>query len=186
MKNRSKLLVGQVQLLIFNIMKVSEFQLHPIQATKPINNSSLLLSVATRLSKMKTLLNFFLFLATICANIISAVHSKCIEDQQLSLLHLKQTVVFDSSVSSKLISWNSSTDCCSWVGVTCSSNGHVIGLDLSTEFISSGLDNSSSLFDLQDLQSLNLAYNYDFSGSQIPTAIGKLTNLRYLNLSHNS
>ncbi|PRQ31841.1 putative leucine-rich repeat-containing, plant-type, leucine-rich repeat domain, L [Rosa chinensis] len=135
---------------------------------------------------MKTLLNFFLFLISISVHIISQVLSLCNEDQQLSLLHLKQTVVFDSSASSKLKSWNSSSDCCSWLGVTCSTNGRVIGLDLSTESISSGIDNSSSLFDLQDLQSLNLAYNYDFSGSQIPTAIGKLTNLRYLNLSHNS
>ncbi|XP_061993724.1 receptor-like protein 7 [Rosa rugosa] len=131
---------------------------------------------------MKSLLYLFLFSITICFYIIPAIHSQCEENQQLSLLHLKKSLVFDSSVSSKLIFWNSSVDCCSWVGVTCSTKGHVVGLDISGEFISSSIDSSSSLFHLQHLQSLNLAWN-DFNGSQIPAAIGKLTNLKYLNLS---
>nr|XP_004305547.2 PREDICTED: receptor-like protein 12 [Fragaria vesca subsp. vesca] len=80
------------------------------------------------------------------------------------------------------MTWNSSTDCCSWLGVTCSSNGCVVGLDLSRESISCSIDSSSSLFQLQNLQSLNLAYN-DFNGSSIPSAIGRLADLRYLNLT---
>ncbi|XP_062005831.1 receptor-like protein 36 [Rosa rugosa] len=44
------------------------------------------------------------------------------------------------------------------------------------------IDNSSSLFQLQHLQSLNLANNY-FNLASIPSAIGKLADLRYLNLS---
>ncbi|PRQ37462.1 putative leucine-rich repeat-containing, plant-type, leucine-rich repeat domain, L [Rosa chinensis] len=131
---------------------------------------------------MKSLLYFFLFSITICFYIIPAIQSQCEENQQLSLLHLKKSLIFDSSVSSKLIFWNSSVDCCSWVGVTCSAKGRVVGLDISGEFISSSIDSSSSLFHLQHLQSLNLACN-DFNGSQIPAAIGKLTNLKYLNLS---
>ncbi|CAB4297857.1 unnamed protein product [Prunus armeniaca] len=74
---------------------------------------------------------------------------------------------------------------CSWAGVSCT-DGLVIGLDISDEFISGGIDNSSILFDLQHLQSLNLAHSYYIQGSQIPSAIGRLTNLRYLNLSFNA
>ncbi|XP_061999317.1 receptor-like protein 7 [Rosa rugosa] len=138
---------------------------------------------------MKTLLHFFLFLITLWVSIIiPAVHSQCIKDQQLSLLQFKKSLVFDASFhhSSKLISWNASTDCCSWVGVTCSRNGRVLGLDISSEGISAGIDNSSSLFHLHYLQSLNLADNRLGSNSQsIPSAIGNLLNLRYLNLSLN-
>ncbi|PRQ44340.1 putative leucine-rich repeat-containing, plant-type, leucine-rich repeat domain, L [Rosa chinensis] len=128
-------------------------------------------------------LRFFLFLfTTTVSNLIPAVHSNCIEAQQQSLLHFKQSLEFNSSESSKLITWNSSTDCCSWHGVTCSTNGHVVGLDLSSESIFCSIDNSSNLFQLQHLQSLNLADN-NFNDSSIPSAIGKLANLRYLNLS---
>ncbi|KAM5559167.1 receptor-like protein 7 [Rosa sericea] len=129
------------------------------------------------------LLHFFLFLiTTTVTNLILAVHSNCIEAQKQSLLHFKQSLEFDSSESSKLITWNSSTECCSWLGVTCSPNGSVVGLDISSESISCRIGNSSSLFQLQHLQSLNLADN-NFKSSSIPSAIGKLANLRYLNLS---
>ncbi|KAK9928447.1 hypothetical protein M0R45_025583 [Rubus argutus] len=136
---------------------------------------------------MKILLNFFLFLITLSISIISpAVQSKCIPDQQLSLLHFKKNLVFNASLSSKLIFWNSSTDCCSWGGITCSSDGRVLGLDISSESVSGGIDNSNSLFHLPKLQSLNLADNWLGNGSQsIPSAIGELMNLRYLNLSLN-
>ncbi|XP_062002934.1 receptor-like protein 7 isoform X2 [Rosa rugosa] len=127
-------------------------------------------------------LHFFLFLfTTTVTNLIPAVHSNCIEAQKQSLLHFKQSLEFNSSESSKLVTWNSSTECCSWLGVSCSTNGSVVGLNLSSESISCSIDNSSSLFQLQHLQSLNLADN-NFEGSLIPSAIGKLANLRYLNL----
>ncbi|XP_021801680.1 leucine-rich repeat receptor-like serine/threonine-protein kinase BAM2 [Prunus avium] len=135
---------------------------------------------------MKTLLLccFLLFF-----NIIPAVLNQCMKDQQLSLLHLKKSLIFDEhpfdSYPTKVLSWNSSTDCCSWLGVTCSTDGRAVGLDLSRESISGGIDNSSSLFNLQHLQSLSLADNRFGYDSSIPSAIGKLTNLRYLNLSNN-
>ncbi|KAM5559144.1 receptor-like protein 36 [Rosa sericea] len=125
-------------------------------------------------------LHFFLFLIT--TTVIPAVHNNFIEAQKQSLLHFKQSLEFDSSESSKLITWNSSTDSCFWLGVTCSTNGRVVELDLSSESISCIIDNSSSLFQLQHLQSLNLANNY-FNLAPIPSAIGKLADLRYLNLS---
>ena len=113
---------------------------------------------------------------------IVPVYSKCVEDEQSSLLQLKQSLTFESFSSPTINSWSSSTDCCSWVGVTCN-EGSVVSLDLSGQFISGGINNSSSLFELQHLESLNLAANR-FSGTQIPSGIGKLTNLSYLNLSN--
>ncbi|KAG5022765.1 hypothetical protein JHK85_019107 [Glycine max] len=93
------------------------------------------------------------------------------------LLHLKDNLVFNPATSKKLVHWNHSGNCCQWNGVTCSM-GHVIGLDLSEEFISGGLNNSS-LFKLKYLQNLNPAYN-DFNSS-IPLEFDKLKSLRLRN-----
>lgn len=136
------------------------------------------------------------------------VRSQCLQDQQSSLLRLKENLTFDPDLSSKLISWDPSTDCCSWIGVTCGSNGHVIGLDLSGESISDGIDSSSNLFgpDHLQIQSLNLAsctltrfpaflkdqvrlFELDLSnnqiGGEIPDWIWTFQYLKSLNLSHN-
>jgi hypothetical protein len=112
---------------------------------------------------------------------ISAVSAQCLGNQQSLLLQLKNSLVFDSASSTKLVHWNQSVDCCSWEGVTCN-EGRIIGLDLTNESISGGLDHSSSLFRLQYLQHLSLASN-NFS-SEIPSQFDKLTNLHYLNLSN--
>ncbi|CAL5210889.1 unnamed protein product [Lathyrus oleraceus] len=92
--------------------------------------------------------------------------------------------MFKLESSSKLKLWNQSIACCNWSGVTCDTEGNVIGLDLSGEYISGGFDNSSRLFSLQHLQKLNLANN-DFN-SLIPSGFSKLDKLTYLNLSHAS
>ncbi|KAL4555323.1 hypothetical protein LXL04_037940 [Taraxacum kok-saghyz] len=60
--------------------------------------------------------------------------------------------------------------------------GHVIGLDLSERFLCGHINSTSTLFSLVHLQSLNLAMNY-FNGSQLPFEIGRLKQLRRLNLS---
>ncbi|XP_059428713.1 receptor-like protein 6 [Corylus avellana] len=112
---------------------------------------------------------------------IYVVSGQCLGDQQALLLQLKNSLEFDRDLSTKLVHWNQRADCCSWKGVTCS-QGRVIGLDLSSESIYRGFDNSSSLFGLQYLRHLNLAYN-DIS-YQIPSQFDKLTNLNYLNLSN--
>ncbi|GJV31672.1 leucine-rich repeat-containing protein [Tanacetum coccineum] len=83
-----------------------------------------------------------------------------------------------------MMSWNTSTDCCIWNGVTCDrSTGDVIGLDLSGGTLRGTIHPNSSLFNLPHLQTLNLAFN-DFTGSQIPSEIGRFSNsLTHLNLS---
>ncbi|CAM8897540.1 unnamed protein product [Rhodiola kirilowii] len=82
--------------------------------------------------------------------------------------------------SPKLANWNSSTDCCLWPGVTCSGM-YVTGLDLSNEGIVGGFNDSSPLFHLTSLTSLNLAMIHQ--DTVIPSGIGRLVNLMTLNLS---
>jgi hypothetical protein len=128
----------------------------------------------------------WLFLLPICTLFVSfgtfVVSGQCLDDQRDLLIEMKNSLIFDNASSTKLVRWKESDDCCSWEGVTCSDVGRVVGVNLDSESISGGLHNSSSLFRLQYLQSLSLAYNY-FDISQIPTEFGKLTNLSYLNLS---
>nr|XP_043638480.1 receptor-like protein 34 [Erigeron canadensis] len=113
------------------------------------------------------------------------VSGQCQIRQQSILIQFKNNLTFNSLVSTKLVSWdpNVTTDCCNWTGVVCSTQGQVIGLDLSKETISSPIDDSSALFDLDNLKSLNLAGNY-FNFMQIPSRFGSLSTLSYLNLSN--
>ncbi|XP_058734536.1 receptor-like protein 43 [Vicia villosa] len=126
-----------------------------------------------------TLLSFLLSYFFIYHTFASA---KCLQDQQSLLLQLKNNFTFDPQFSTKLKLWNENTACCNWSGVTCNNEGHVIGLDLSQESIYGGFDDSSTLFSLQYLQKLNLAYNY--FNSSIPSGFRKLATLNYLNLSN--
>ncbi|XP_015950436.2 receptor-like protein 7 isoform X1 [Arachis duranensis] len=103
------------------------------------------------------------------------------DDERSLLLQFKNSLTFDPDYSTKLKTWNQSIECCDWSGVTCNDEAHVIALDLIEENIQGALDNSSSLFSLQHLQSLNLASN-DFNSS-IPSKFNKLQTLTYLNLS---
>ncbi|KAI3880655.1 hypothetical protein MKW92_005496 [Papaver armeniacum] len=117
------------------------------------------------------------------------VQGKCLKDQRALLLQLNSSLIYASSkgwsdyydLTSKLSSWNVNTDCCSWDGINCDEAGHVISLDLSGEFISGGINNSSGLFGLFYLERLNLADN--IFNSPIPYGLDQLLNLRYLNLS---
>ncbi|KAM7528629.1 hypothetical protein LguiB_032039 [Lonicera macranthoides] len=126
---------------------------------------------------------FTFTILTICCVSIVPTDVQCLEDQRSLLLQLKNSLKFSSSFSTKLVQWNHSKDCCLWEGITCSKAGHVIGLDLNNESITGGIDNSSSLFSLQFLQSLNLANN-SFKFAQIPSAFINLTSLTNLNLSN--
>lgn len=112
----------------------------------------------------------------------SEVSSKCTNDQQSLLLQLKHNLIFNTSASdSSMVQWSPSTDCWTWDGVTCN-DGRVVGLHLSDKAITGGLTQNSSLFNLRFLESLDLSFNY--FGVPIPSNFGKLTSLRYLNLSN--
>ncbi|KAG4216230.1 hypothetical protein ERO13_A01G228133v2 [Gossypium hirsutum] len=110
------------------------------------------------------------------------VSGQCQSDQRQLLLEFKSSFNTTFTSPGKMMRWNQTSDCCSWDGVSCDAGGHVIGLDLSNGIILGAIDNSSSLFRLQHLQRLNLAFNlfiYAF-----PTGFEKLENLSYLNLSN--
>lgn len=111
--------------------------------------------------------------------LVMAGKGYCLSDHQSLLLQLKNDL--NPQQSTKMVQWNQTADCCQWNGVTCN-EGRVTGLDLSGESLSGGIANSSALFGLQYLQSLNLAYN-NFR-SAIPSEFRNLKNLRYLNLSN--
>ncbi|CAL9002852.1 unnamed protein product [Prunus brigantina] len=150
---------------------------------------------------MRHLLQYFflLFLIPVSSTIptisfttIPAVHSLCTKDQQLSLLHLKQSLTpynhkpYPRLYSTKVMYWDSRTDCCFWDGVTCSS-GRVVGLDFSGETINTGIGYRSpipsAIGNLTSLRYLDLS-NSNFTGS-IPKTMGNLKQLVYLNLSSN-
>jgi len=128
----------------------------------------------------------WLFLAISTISIFSDVATasasdQCLRvDQRLLLLELRNSLVFNASESSKLVQWDQSAN--SWSGVTCE-DGLVVGLDLSEESISGGIDDSSNLFKLEFLRSLNLAFNAFYTVA-IPSSLANLSRLVHLNLSN--
>ncbi|KAB5520046.1 hypothetical protein DKX38_024365 [Salix brachista] len=113
---------------------------------------------------------------------IGLVSGRC-RDQR-PLLELRNSLTFDQLASTKLVKWNSTSDCCEWPGITCDEggSGRVISLDLSFEGINGGLDDSSGLFSLQFLQNLNLSSN-SFN-TTLPARFANLTDLISLKLSN--
>ncbi|KAB2087579.1 hypothetical protein ES319_A04G113500v1 [Gossypium barbadense] len=123
---------------------------------------------------------FYSYIATFFIITAVLVSGQCQSHQQDMLLGLRKSL--SSSLSAKMVKWDQSKDCCSWDGITCDQSGRVIILDLSNQLISGTIDNSSSLFNLQHLRHLNLAFNtLNFS---FPCRFDKFSNLSYLNLSN--
>ncbi|XP_057797344.1 receptor-like protein 7 [Salvia miltiorrhiza] len=129
----------------------------------------------------------FFIISTLISSFIFTTHSyntQCLHDQKTLLLQFKNDLTFDSSLSTKLVRWNESDECCKWPGVECDAAGYVVSLQLDNEsIISGGIKDSSSLFRLVHLQKLNLAHNF-FNYTPIPKGIHNLTYLTHLNLSH--
>ncbi|KAF5459220.1 hypothetical protein F2P56_023192, partial [Juglans regia] len=133
-----------------------------------------------------------LFLLLLTAS-LSSPQPFCHQDESLALMQFKDSFIINNdtfpSCYPKATSWrveaeHGRSDCCSWDGVECDPHtGHVIGLDLSDSCLYGSINSNSSLFRLSHLRSLNLALN-DFNYSKIPSTIGNLSWLTYLNLSH--
>nr|QAS62456.1 LRR receptor-like kinase family protein [Sedum alfredii] len=128
----------------------------------------------------------FCFLMILTATSVVPVTS--LSSDGLALLSLiqsnPQSSESQSPSSSVLSTWNpSSSDPCSWKGVTCSAQNRVISLSISNTFLNlSSLP--TTLSSLTSLQLLNLSTT-NISG-QIPPSFGLLTNLTLLDLSSNS
>ncbi|KOM52401.1 hypothetical protein LR48_Vigan09g106000 [Vigna angularis] len=121
---------------------------------------------------------------------------ECIEMERKALLKFKESL---SDPFHCLSSWVGS-DCCKWVGVRCNKHaGNVIRLNLrGTEICSKATNESAthtkwplsgelnaSLLDLKHLNYLDLSHN-DFENVQVPSFLGSLGKLWYLNLSRSS
>ena len=86
-------------------------------------------------------------------------------------------------------SWNVSTAWltdsseCTWYGISCNTQEAITKLELSNNGLNGIL--SDELFYLTDLEGLTLDHNTNIRGS-IPSSVGLLTKLKYLNLDDNS
>ncbi|XVF18626.1 hypothetical protein REPUB_Repub11eG0038700 [Reevesia pubescens] len=152
--------------------------------------------VIRTLYQILSLLLAFLSFQVDCSLIFSSsfLHSSthlCLPKDKAALLEFKNTISLDDfcgliTSNPKINSWNGSTDCCSWEGVSCNNvSGHVIGIDLSDSCLYGSLLASSSLFHLQNLQWLDLSFN-KLSGSLLAnTSFFQLQGLQQLNLAYN-
>ncbi|KAL4282052.1 hypothetical protein GQ457_03G022980 [Hibiscus cannabinus] len=137
---------------------------------------------------------YFLCLLVFFFNFLPIISSwgthLCSHHEATALLQFKKSfsvkqVYIESCYGSlpKTNSWNESTNCCSWIGVTCDHvHGHVTGLDLSCTSLYGTFPSSATLFLLPHLQKLNLAFNY-FEGSEMSSEFGRFASLVDLNLS---
>ncbi|KAH0724393.1 hypothetical protein KY284_000258 [Solanum tuberosum] len=86
----------------------------------------------------------------------------------------------------KTLSWNKSTNCCSWDGVYCDgTTRQVIEINLTCSQLQGKFHPNSSLFQLSNLKRLGLSGN-DFSASNISPKFGGFSNLTHLDLSYSS
>ncbi|KAK3149197.1 hypothetical protein QOZ80_3AG0214190 [Eleusine coracana subsp. coracana] len=97
-----------------------------------------------------------------------------------ALLALKAALIDPTGA---LASWTTSSDHCSWAGVTCAPRGDTVtGLDLSGLNLTGTLP--PSLSRLRGLQRLSVAANALYG--PIPPSLGRLAQLAHLNLSNNA
>ncbi|KAF3639717.1 putative serine/threonine-protein phosphatase PP2A catalytic subunit-like isoform 1 [Capsicum annuum] len=118
----------------------------------------------------------------------SSLPHLCPKHQAHALIQFKLMFTINPNASvcynPTTLSWNKSTDCCSWKGVHCEeTTGQVIELDLACSGLQGKFHSNSSLFQLSKLKRLYLYFN-NFSGSLISAKFGELSSLTHLDLSH--
>ncbi|KAL6320719.1 hypothetical protein AAG906_008719 [Vitis piasezkii] len=96
----------------------------------------------------------------------------CNEKEKHALLRFKKAL---SDPGNRLSSWSVNQDCCRWEAVRCNNvTGRVVELHLDNPYDGDDLEFFSNY--------LNLSRN-DFGGSPIPSFLGSMGSLRYLDLS---
>ncbi|KAM2264017.1 hypothetical protein ACFXTI_040231 [Malus domestica] len=134
-----------------------------------------------------------LFHLVVVSSSVSSLQQSCHDEERSALLQFKESFIINRSASDlddaypKTSQWKLAEgrngNCCAWDGIVCDGRtGHVIGLDLSSSCLLGSINSNSSLFQLVQLQALNLADN-NFNYSRIPTSIRNFPRLVYLNLS---
>ncbi|WMV06779.1 hypothetical protein MTR67_000164 [Solanum verrucosum] len=139
---------------------------------------------------------FFMLYTFLCQLAFSSsLPHLCPKDQALTLLQFKDMFPINPNASDycfkfkefhsypKTLTWNKSTDCCSWDGVHCDkTTGQVIELNITCSGLQGKFHSNSSLFQLSNLRRLDLSFN-NFSGSLISPKFGDFSNLTYLDLT---
>ncbi|PHT99187.1 hypothetical protein BC332_31794 [Capsicum chinense] len=121
----------------------------------------------------------------------SSLPHLCPKHQPLDLLQFKNMFTINPNASDNCahpnpttLSWNESTDCCSWNRVYCDEmTGQIIELDLYCSELQGKFHTNSILFQLSSLKRLDLSYN-NFPGSLISPKFGELSSLMNLDLSY--
>ncbi|PWA43345.1 Leucine-rich repeat-containing protein [Artemisia annua] len=117
---------------------------------------------------------------------------KCSQEQSEALLLFKHNLSSFNYPSDDcgsinhpiMMSWNTSTDCCNWDGVTCDhSTGDVIRLNLQCGMLQGTIHPDSSLFNLTHLTHLYLSGN-SLNGT-LPSWLFTSPSLQYLFLDYN-
>lgn len=151
---------------------------------------------ASLISLPKVFPLFFLLIVTVSLSYSDDnLDVVCLESEKHALLSFKKGL---EDPSNRLSSWNVEADCCLWAGVVCNNlTGHVLELHLQnpydTDYLTRaeeeayvkqklGGELNPSLLNLKHLSYLDLSRN-DFGGIPMPSFLGYLTSLRYLNLS---
>jgi Leucine-rich repeat (LRR) protein len=141
---------------------------HEANTTFPKNSSSLRAMAFIGLAL--GLLLLFLSMASLA--------SSCNEQEKASLLRFLSGLSQDNCLTAL---WKNDTDCCEWEGIHCSGNGAVVEISLAFRGLQGCI--SSSLGDLNNLQSLNLSYN-SFTGS-LPSELLASSSIVVLDVSFN-
>ncbi|XP_038679614.1 receptor-like protein EIX1 [Tripterygium wilfordii] len=158
--------------------------------------SVILCNLEQHLSNMETTTSVY-FIAT-C--VLLSISTSCLQVDGGKDIEREALLAFKEGLtdpSGRLSFWVGA-DCCNWRGIGCDNQtGQVNKLDLRNpfQFINGGVADpdaykrsclggkiDASLLRLRDLNHLDLSLN-DFEGTQIPEFLGKLRNLRYLNIS---